>query len=233
MDIDPALDLGLYAFPDIDRPWLRTNFVTTLDGAAHDVGGVTASLGGDTDTALFAHLRTLADLILVGAGTTRIEKYGPTSGGTSRDDDAPSSRGTAPIAIVSRRLEIPERLRTPGVIVVTTTDASTERVDELTAAGVDVIAHGDVTVDWPAVLATFAARGWFKINCEGGPSLHGELVSQGLVDDLCLTIAPVLTAGDAPRIAHSRLPVAENMRLAHAVPVGDVLFTRWVRLESP
>jgi 5-amino-6-(5-phosphoribosylamino)uracil reductase len=219
MDIDPALDLGLYAFPEIDRPWLRTNFVTTLDGAAHDVGGVTASLGGDTDTALFAHLRTLADVILVGAGTTRIENYGPKS--------------PAPIAIASRRLEIPERLQAPGVIVVTTADAPGERVDELTAAGVDVIAHGEVTVDWPAVLATFAARGWFRINCEGGPSLHGELVSQGLVDDLCLTIAPVLTAGDAPRIAHSRLPVTDNMRLAHAVPVGDVLFTRWVRLDSP
>jgi len=217
MEIDPALDLGLYAFPDTDGPWLRTNFVTTLDGAAHDVRGVTASLGGDTDTALFAHLRTLADVILVGAGTTRIENYGPKS--------------SAPIAIASRRLDIPERLQVPGVIVVTTEDAPADRVDELTAAGVDVVAHGEVTVDWRAVVATFAARGWFKINCEGGPSLHGELVSQGLVDDLCLTIAPVLTAGDAPRIAHSRLPVAENMRLAHAVPVGDVLFTRWVRLE--
>src|SRR5215211_1829857 len=114
MAIDPALDLGLYAFPDIDRPWLRTNFVTTLDGAAHDVSGVTASLGGDTDTELFAHLRTLADVILVGAGTTRIENYGPKS--------------PAPIAIASRRLEIPERLQAPGVVVVTTTDAPAERV---------------------------------------------------------------------------------------------------------
>jgi riboflavin biosynthesis pyrimidine reductase len=223
MAIDPALDLGLYAFPDVDRPWLRTNFVTTLDGAAHDVSGVTSSLGGDTDTELFRYLRTIADVILVGAGTTRIENYGPTSGGTSR------LPGTVPIAIASRRLDIPERLQTPGVVVVTTTDAPAERVDGLTAAGVEVIAHGDVTVDWPAVFATFAARGWFKINCEGGPSLHGELISNGLVDDLCLTIAPVLAAGDATRIAHSRLPVAENMHLAHVVPIGDVLFTRWTK----
>lgn len=211
MDIDPEL----YAFPDVDRPWLRTNFVTTLDGAAHDTSGVTASLGGDTDTELFAHLRSIADVVLVGAGTARVERYRPTS--------------SAPLALVSRRLDIPERLQTSGVVVVTTTDAPAERVSELTSAGVEVIAHGDVTVDWPAVLAAFAARGWFKINCEGGPSLHGELISNGIVDDLCLTIAPVLAAGDAPRIAHSRLPVAESMQLAHAVPVGDVLFTRWVR----
>jgi riboflavin biosynthesis pyrimidine reductase len=115
------------------------------------------------------------------------------------------------------------------VVVVTTTDAPAERVDELTDAGVEVIAQGDVTIDWPAVLAAFAARGWTKVNCEGGPSLHGELISNGLVDDLCLTIAPVLTAGDAPRIAHSRLAVDQTMRLAHAVPVEDVLFTRWVK----
>lgn len=219
MVIDPALDLGLYAFPDVDRPWLRTNFVTTLDGAAHDTSGVTASLGGDTDSELFAHLRSIADVVLVGAGTARIERYGPKS--------------PTPIVIASRRLDIPDRLRTAGITVVTTTDAPADQVDALRADGVDVMTHGDVTVDWPAVLAAFAARGWFKINCEGGPSLHGELISNGLVDDLCLTIAPVLGAGDAPRIAHSRLPVAEDMRLAHAVPVGDVLFTRWTKVDHP
>jgi len=219
MAIDPALDLGLYAFPEIDRPWLRTNFVTTIDGAAHDTDGVTASLGGDTDTALFAHLRSIADVVLVGAGTARIERYGPKS--------------PTPIVIASRRLDIPERLCVPGITVVTTTDAPAERVAELEDAGVDVMAHGDVTVDWPAVFAAFAARGWFKINCEGGPTLHGELISHGLVDDVCLTIAPVLTAGDAPRIAHSRLPVSEAMRLAHVVPVGDVLFTRWTKADQP
>ena len=219
MAIPPDLDLGLYTFPDVDRPWLRTNFVVTLDGAAHDAQGVTASLGGPADSALFAHLRSLADVILVGAGTTRVEQY--------------RAKSPVPLAIASRRLDIPERLRTPGVVVVTTTDAPADRVDELTAAGVEVLSHGDETVDWPAVLAAFGERGWLKINCEGGPGLHGDLVSHGLVDDLCLTIAPVLAAGDAPRIAHSRLPVAENMRLAHAVPVGDVLFTRWLRADQP
>lgn len=215
MAIPDELDLSLYSFPDSGRPWVRTNFVTTLDGAAHDTDGVTASLGGATDTALFAHLRSIADVILVGAGTTRVEKYGP---------DSPT-----PIAVVSRRLEIPDRLRCPGVTVVTTTDADADRIEALRGVGVDVLTHGSVTVDWPSVLADFASRGWLKVNCEGGPSLHGELVSQGLVDDLCLTVAPVLAAGDAPRIAHSRLPVTVTMRLAHAIPIDDVLFTRWVR----
>jgi riboflavin biosynthesis pyrimidine reductase len=213
------LDVSLYDFPEVDRPWLRTNFVTTLDGAAYDINGVTASLGGETDTRLFAHLRSIADVILVGAGTTRVERYGP---------DSPT-----PIAVASQRLDIPERLRQPGVTVITTSDAPSDRLAALREAGVDVIARGEINVDWLAVLEEFAGRGWLRINCEGGPTLHGDLVTQGLVDDLCLTIAPVFAAGDAPRIAHSRLPVQVDMRLTHAVPVGDVLFTRWVRSDAP
>jgi len=209
------LDLSLYAFPEVDRPWVRSNFVTTLDGAAHDVDGVTQSLGGDTDTALFAHLRSLADVILVGAGTTRIEQYGPDAG--------------TPIAVVSRRLDVPEPLRRPGITVVTTSDAPGNDLDALLTAGVDVIAHGSGAIDWRAVLTSFAERGWMKVNCEGGPTLHGNLIGNDVVDELCLTVAPVLAAGQAPRIAHSQLPVTLDMTLAHAVPVGDVLFTRWVR----
>jgi len=209
------LDLSLYAFPEVGRPWVRSNFVTTLDGAAHDADGVTQSLGGETDTRLFAYLRSLADVILAGAGTTRIERYGP-DGGT-------------PIAVVSRRLDIPEPLRRPGITVVTTSDAPERELDALLTAGVEVIAHGSGEIDWDSVLVTFADRGWLKVNCEGGPTLHGDLISRGVIDELCLTVAPVLAAGTAPRIAHSLLPVEVGMTLAHAVPVGDVLFTRWIR----
>jgi len=211
-----SLDVSLYAFPEVERPWVRTNFVTTLDGAAHDSDGVTQSLGGDTE--LFAHLRSLADVILVGAGTTRIERYGPDE--------------TTPIAVVSRRLDIPDRLRRPGITVVTTSDAPENELDALLTAGVEVIAHGSGEIDWADVLTAFAARGWMKVNCEGGPTLHGDLIAHDMVDELCLTIAPVLAAGQAPRIAHSQLPVVVGMTLAHAVPVGDVLFTRWVRAAA-
>lgn len=212
------LDLSLYDFPDVRRPWLRTNFVSTLDGAAYDSDGVTASLGGDTDSELFAHLRSIADVVLVGAGTARIEKYKP---------DSPT-----PMALVSRRLEIPEQLQRSGVTVVTTANAEAARVHALREAGVDVLMHGTGEIDWPSVLADFESRGWLKINCEGGPTLHGDLVAAGLVDDLCLTLAPVMTAGDAPRIAHGRQPVTHDMRLAHATHVDDVLFTRWVRADG-
>jgi riboflavin biosynthesis pyrimidine reductase len=208
------MDPDLYAYPETDRPWLRTNFVSTVDGAAHDVNGVTASLGGDVDHEVFQLVRRLADVVMVGAGTARIEKYGT---------------GKTPLALVSRRLDIPERLVGPDLIVITTTDAASDRVDALRASGVEVMAYGEIEIDWSGVLDDFAARGWRRILCEGGPTLHGDLITHDLVDEVCLTIAPVLTSGDAPRIAHSRLPVTHGMRLGHAVPVGDVLLTRWVR----
>ena len=208
------MDPDLYAYPETDRPWLRTNFVSTVDGAAHDVSGVTASLGGDADHEVFQLLRRLADVVIVGAGTARIEKY-----------RAPKT----PLALVSRRLDIPDQLVGPDLMVITTADAPADRVEALRDAGVDVLAHGEIEIDWPAVLDDFEARGWRHLLCEGGPTLHGDLVTRDLVDEVCLTIAPMLTSGDAPRIAHSRLPVAHKMTLGHAVPVGDVLLTRWVR----
>jgi riboflavin biosynthesis pyrimidine reductase len=212
------MEPDLYAYPDTDRPWLRTNFVSTVDGAAHDVNGVTASLGGDADHEVFQLLRRLADVVMVGAGTARIEKY--------------TSSSTKPLALVSRRLDIPEALVGPSLIVITTTDAPPDRVEALRAAGVEIMAYGEIEVDWPAVLSELDARGWRHILCEGGPTLHGDLVTHDLVDEVCLTIAPTLTSGDAPRIAHSRRPVMHGMTLGHAVPVGDVLLTRWVRDRS-
>jgi len=212
------MDPDLYAYPDTDRPWLRTNFVSTVDGAAHDVNGVTASLGGDADHEVFQLLRRLADVVMVGAGTARIEKY--------------RSSSSTPLALVSRRLDVPERLVDPGLIVITTTDAPPDRVEALRAAGVEIMAYGEIEVDWPSVLDELEARGWRHILCEGGPTLHGDLVTHDLVDEVCLTIAPTLTSGDAPRIAHSRRPVTHGMTLGHAVPVGDVLLTRWVRDRS-
>jgi riboflavin biosynthesis pyrimidine reductase len=209
-----VMDPDLYAYPDTDRPWLRTNFVSTVDGAAYDASGVTASLGGEADKEVFHLLRRLADVVIVGAGTARIEKYR-----TSR----------TPLALVSRRLDIPEALIGPDLIVITTTDAPADRVETLKAASVEVIAQGEIEIDWAAVLDNFETRGWHHVLCEGGPTLHGDLVTNDLVDEVCLTIAPTMTAGDAPRIAHSRHAVTRGMKLGHAVPVGDVLLTRWVR----
>ncbi|MCW2832024.1 MAG: pyrimidine reductase family protein [Aeromicrobium sp.] len=213
MQPDDAELERLYAYPAVDRPWIRSNFVATLDGAAHDQDGRSGSLGGDIDTRVFTLLRALADVVLVGAGTARAEGYGPSS---------------LPIAIVSKSLDIPETLLVPGHVVITTADAPAAEIERLSAT-VDVIAHGNGAVDWPAVLDDLAERGWRHVLCEGGPSLHGELVGLDLVDEVCLTVAPVLASGPAPRIAHGAAAVDRAMTLSHCLDVDGVLLTRWVR----
>jgi riboflavin biosynthesis pyrimidine reductase len=203
----------LYAYPATARPWVRSNFVATLDGAAYDDEGRSGSLGGAVDTRVFHVLRSLCDVVVVGAGTARIEGYGP---------------GDRPIAVVSRSLDIPERLVVPGQVVITTADAPADELARLRRT-VDVIAVGEQRIDWPAVLDELARRGWLNVLCEGGPSLHGELVGLDLIDEVCLTIAPVLAAGDAPRIAHGPGGPGRAMTLGHAREAEGVLLTRWVR----
>lgn len=216
----------LYAYPEGAKTWLRTNFVSTLDGAAYDESGKSGSLGGDVDKRVFALLRSLADVIIVGAGTARTEGYEPV-GTDEVDADLRARLGlapTPPIAVVSRRLDLPEVLQ--GQLLITTTDAP--GLDALRDE-MDVLAFGERIIDWPAVLAELASRGMTRVLCEGGPTLHGTLVAQDLVDDLCLTIAPVLTAGSAPRIAHGPEAVTHHMKRAHVLDADGVLLTRWVR----
>jgi riboflavin biosynthesis pyrimidine reductase len=193
---------------------MRANFVTTIDGAAYDAHGVTESLGGKADEQVFAMLRSLADVVIVGAGTARIESYGPAD---------------TPIVVVSHSLNLPPKLHQPGIIVATTREAPAKRVERLRASGAEVLERGIGAIAWSEMLDEFEARGWRKVLCEGGPTVFGELIEADLIDELCLTIAPVLEAGEAPRIAHSVVPVARGMELAFAEPVGDVLFTRWIR----
>lgn len=216
----------LYAYPDGDAAWVRTNFVSTLDGAAFDESGTSGSLGGEVDTRVFALLRSLADVIIVGAGTARTEGYAPVKP-EEVDADLRSRLGLSPIppiAVVSRRLDVPDVLR--GQLLITTTDAPGL---EALGSDMDVLAFGEGVIDWPAVLEELAARGLRRVLCEGGPTLHGTLIGHGLVDDLCLTIAPVLAAGAAPRIAHGPDAVTTPMTRSHVLDADGVLLTRWVR----
>lgn len=216
---EPSIDRALYAYPELapDRAWVRVNFVSSVDGSAEGADGRSGSLGTEADRAVFGVLRELCDVVLVSAGTARAEDYGPVDGGV--------------LALVSRSLDVPERLRVPGVLVVAPGAADEERVTALEGAGVEVLRTGDDEVDWPAALAELARRGLAKVLCEGGPSLLAGLAALDLVDELCLTVAPVLVAGEGQRIAHG--PGAEvPLRLGHAVDVDGTLLTRWVRERS-
>lgn len=195
-----ALEEAYATPPD---PSLRANFVVSLDGAI-EVNGQSAALGGPADRDLFATLRALTDAILVGAATTRSEHYGPAKVRPEAVERR-RRRGQAAIptiAVVTATAALdpdgllfsPEPRRgivPPRTIVLTCETAPIDRRDRL-AEVADVVLCGVETVDMTLALAELRSRGLAQVLCEGGPTLFTTLVSEGLVDDLCLTHSLVL-----------------------------------------
>lgn len=197
--------LAAYALPDRAETRVRMNFVSSADGAV-TLEGRSGTLGGETDRAVMTVLRMLCDVVLVGAGTVRIEGYG---GIELPDEDAAWRRaaglpGQPRIAVVSNRLALDPgddffARATTRPIVVTHTSAPADRRAALEAVA-DVIVCGEGAVDLGAALRDFAALGLTQVLCEGGPHLFGALLDAGLVDEVCLTLAPRLVGGEAGRI---------------------------------
>lgn len=236
-----------YRLADRRVPWLRVNFVSSLDGAAtHD--GLSGGLGNDDDRLVFDTLRMLSDVIVVGAGTVRAEGYG---GVRLSDADAawrvdaelpPQPR----VAVVSSRLDIsPEHPFFTEVAVteaaVTDTAEATGRpivithatspADRRAALGevADVLVCGETAVDFGVMSEALAERGLNQVLCEGGPHVFGALIDADRVDELCLTLSPVLENGSAGRIARGGEQASRSMKLVHALPAGDMLFLRYQR----
>jgi riboflavin biosynthesis pyrimidine reductase len=245
--LDDATLAALYGYPDLGTPpahWLRANMVTSLDGAA-TVDGRSGGLSNEADQQVFAMLRAYADVILVGAGTARAEGYGPVRPESEglrwawlRDGRPPS----APIAVVTRALDLdlgsalltgaPPHART---IVITTESASPGRRAEA-ARTADVIVAGEVRVDLKAAVDALAERGHQRISCEGGPHLLGQIAGAGLLDELCLTISPLLAGPGANRIVTGGLPMPGGgtlpFTLAHALEDEGRLLCRYVRRSA-
>ena len=175
-----------YAFP-AERPWVRANMVSTFDGVMRGRDGRSTSISSSADRRVFAVARLAADVVLVGAGTLRAEDY------------RPSRR---PIAIVSARLDLPLSLRlfaerdvdTPRPIVFTTVRSAATAPDALSRLA-DVVPCGVEHVDLAGAVGELNDRGLGRILCEGGPSLLSALAADGLLDELLLTVSPVLLGG--------------------------------------
>lgn len=199
-------DAELSALYDVPPgPWVRANFVTTVDGAAAGPDGRSASINTDADFVVFELLRAQCDVVLVGAGTVRDEQY---TALTSGDRWASLCGGRGPaIAVVSRRGDLPARVTEPResagpVLLVTCSaaprtalDSARERIGED-----NVLVHGEDSVDLGGALEDLAGRGLRRVLCEGGPSLLGDVLRAGRLDELCLTISPLVVAGDQLRV---------------------------------
>ncbi|GLW64176.1 hypothetical protein Arub01_24200 [Actinomadura rubrobrunea] len=225
-----------YAYPP-DGPWLRANMIASVDGAAARDGRA-GGLGNETDRRLLSLLRGLCDVLIVGAGTVRVEGYGPVRPRPGEWEELRGDRPPVPpLAIVSRSLDLDldapvftdahPRART---IVLTTRTAPPDRV-RAAAERADVIVAGEDGVDFAAAVAELTARGHRRLLCEGGPQVLAQVVAAGLLDELCLTVSPMLVSGGAVRLLDGpALPVPPRLRLAAAYQDDeDFLFLRYVR----
>lgn len=232
---DEPIDLLELVFGDErgapGRPWLIYNMVASVDGATAFQGGSSA-LNDEDDKSLFAALRAVPDVILAGAGTVRAEDYRPVTLDDTRRR-ARIERGLEP----TPRLAIPTRLvdLDPGLrvfsdpdhkpLVITGEDAPQERVDAISDRA-DIVQLAELTP--VSIVAALIDEG--LILCEGGPTLNGQLMASGFVDEVLLTISPLVALGKSFRVAHGvELESPFEMRLDRAL-VGDrALFLRYLR----
>jgi riboflavin biosynthesis pyrimidine reductase len=214
-------------------PTLRANFVSSVDGAV-TLDGYSAALSGGPDKRVFGLLRMLCDALVVGAGTLRHEGYRP----VRLDDRRRAWRvanGLPPyptLVVVSARLDLDPASPVFGEapvrpVVLTTADAAPpDGLDQVA----DVRRHGRDRVDLAAAVADLRSRGLDHILCEGGPTLFGTLLAAGQVDELCLTLSPLLAgAGEGGRIVAGPPSPPRKLGLRHVLAAGDVLMLRYAR----
>ncbi|WP_328937364.1 dihydrofolate reductase family protein [Streptomyces tauricus] len=246
---DVAREWGLdelaeaYAYPpgaagsEGPEPWLRANMVSTLDGAAqHD--GRSQPISSAADMRIFGTLRGLADVVIVGAETVRQEGYRPAR---AREDfaarRAAAGQGPAPaIAVVSASLDLDFSLRlftSPllPTLLLTGAAAAPDRIAAAEKAGARVvIAGGGVGVEPARAVRALAGLGLRRLLTEGGPRLLGQLVAADVLDELCLTVSPMLTVGDAQRIAGGpSVAVPSRFELTSLLEEDGFLFSRYRR----
>jgi riboflavin biosynthesis pyrimidine reductase len=217
-----------YAWPaGLAAPYVRVNMVSSLDGAVA-VEGKTGGLGSAADLTVFELLRELAEVILVGAGTVRVENYNgarrPTRG---RDTHPPIAVVSASAALDPDSLLFTDTFVPP--LVLTLKSAPRARRDRVREAGGELVLFEQLTPH--AIIAELHRRGLHRVLCEGGPTLLGSFHEADAVDELCLTVAPLLTGGGAGRITSGTgRDSPRQMELVGALAAEDELLLRYRRL---
>ncbi|MFZ1177136.1 MAG: pyrimidine reductase family protein [Mycobacterium sp.] len=228
----------LYDYPHRSGTWVRANFIASVDGGA-TAGGSSGAMGGPGDRLIFNLLRELADVIVVGAGTVRIEGYsGAQLSVAQRQRRQARGQSEVPqLAIVTksgrldRDMAVFTRTEVPPLVLTCTAAADeTRRLLTGLCEVVDCSGSEPGKVDEAALLALLGARGMRRILTEGGPTLLGSLVQRDMLDELCLTIAPYIVGGLARRIATGPGQLLTRMHCAHVLTDhAGYLYTRYVK----
>jgi riboflavin biosynthesis pyrimidine reductase len=211
-----ALGLLERAYPD--RPYVVANMISSADGRA-TLGGRTAGISSDTDRVLFHALRAQVDAVMVGTGTIAIERYGPLARRPEvRERRAALGLPETPLCVTaSRSMELPvdtPLFQDPASHVIVLTNSEREpppcrcrlTVERLPGAELDLVAGAALLRERYGVRAMLL---------EGGPTMLASMLDSGLVDELFLSVSPLLVGGDEPSLL-------EGTALARPLPLGLV-----------
>lgn len=209
------------ADPDRHRPFVRANFISTVDGHVTGRDGTSSSINNPADKRVFDVLRTLADVVLVGAGTVREEGYGRISA---------SASGPAPdLVVVSNSGRMPESVLgsashdggVPRGRAFLATHEAASRHDDA-----DRLVAGATQVDLVRLLAMLHQRGVRSVLCEGGPHLLTSMLAAGLVDEIAVTTAPRLV-GATSELTMTTGPLDVGLTWRGGAVIDETVFTLW------
>jgi riboflavin biosynthesis pyrimidine reductase len=214
-----------------ERPYVLANMVGSADGRA-TVGGRSGGLGNEADRQLFHALREQVDAVLVGTGTLRAERYGP----FIRDPERRARREAAGLApnpigcVATRSMMLPDDIalfEDPASTIAVYTSADAEPPD--VAARLEVTRLPAEMLTMTSALELLRAdHGARSVLCEGGPTILGALLAEGLVDELFLSLAPRLVAGYGPSVVEGpELPEPAELDRAWVLESEGLLFLRY------
>ncbi len=231
---DRADLLELYAVPP--GRWVRANFVSTLDGRATGPDGRSGTINSAADQVVFDALRAMCDVVVVASGTLRAEGYTRLSTPeTWRGHRAAMDRPVhPPLVAVTGSGDLPERLLQERADTGDLLVALTQRTDARTVSALRerlgdgaVLVCGAEQVDPLRLLDELSDRGLQQVLTEGGPRLLGSWVDADVVDEICLTLRPVLLGGDGTSILAGAQERLRQSRLVAGLTLQGDLMLRY------
>lgn len=237
--IDTAATIAAEARQRPDgAPWLLMMMITSLDGVL-EVDGRSQQLGGPADLEVFRAVRACADAIVVAGGTARSENYGAPR---VREplQSARIDRGQTPaprLVVVSGSLDFDPAMRlfedaeAPPLLLTAASSPTAKRTELAEHAEVVVLAAGESGGVAPAaVVDELGRRGFRTVVVEGGPVLNANFVAADVIDELHLSLSPLLVGGTSRRITWGDAPTTPlGFELDRILGADGLLFLRYLR----
>lgn len=222
--LDPETPEGRERLIELYRParpdWLRLNLVGSVSGSAAGSDGTSETLSSPTDRLLLKIIRDLGDVVLVGAASVHAEGYF-----VPRHADLAVVTGTGDLS--GHRIVTSDRR---GRLLVLCPAAAAPTVRETlgaTSAEIIIVPDTDARLAPEDILAALRGAGYRSIVCEGGPSVAAQLIEAGLVDEICLTVSPVVNGSALPLFGGNEF-AARRLVLSQLMADGaSGLYARW------